>query len=199
MGANYAAEKASRIERQTYQTPEAVRKTYVRQQVRFTAQMAQIRVRGRVESLFKVRNDIIVSLLLTLLIVDSRLDVAGIYHPPSSFIVFFAGNQLLVVYATMIGLLLAAYSIMVAMLPNFESSSLKQPIFGQVNRLFLFTILNGILLMIISFVNTVSSINTFWLFIDAEVFFFITLLMGLVFCVLSLSDVFSLVRNRGQR
>ncbi len=161
--------------------------------------MAQIRMRGRVDSLFKVRNDIFVAFIVTLLLVDSSLSRAGLYSPPSSFIRFFSGSQLLVVYATIIGLLLAAFSIMVAMLPNFAGESLKQPIFGQVNRLFLFTILNGILLMIISFINTVASVNTYWFFIDIEVFFFITLLTGLVFCVLALSDIFSLIRKRGQR
>lgn len=161
--------------------------------------MAQIRIRGRVESLFRVRNDIIVSFVITLLLVDKSLNLAGIYSPASSFIAFFAGSQLLVVYATIIGLLLAAYSILVAMIANFSGESLRQPIFGQVNRLFLFTILNGILLMIISFINTVSTVNVNSLFIDIEVFFFITLLIGLIFCVLALSDIFSLVRKRGQR
>ncbi len=161
--------------------------------------MAQIRMRGKVESLFKVRNDIIVSFVITLLLVDRNFNLAGIYSPPSSFIAFFAGDQLLVVYATIIGLLLAAYSILVAMVANFSGESLRQPIFGQVNRLFLFTILNGILLMIISFINTVSSVSLNSLFIDIEVFFFITLLIGLIFCVLALSDIFSLVRKRGQR
>lgn len=156
-------------------------------------------MRGRVESLFKVRNNIVLSLVVTLLLVDRTLSPVGVYASRSSLILFFAGNQLLVVYATMIGLLLAAYSILVAMLPNFAVESLRQPIFSQVNRLFLFTILNGILLMIISFISTVGSVNSFWLFIDTEVFFFITLLTGLVFCVLALSDVFSLIRNRGQR
>ncbi len=161
--------------------------------------MAQIRIRGRVESLFRVRNDFIVSFVITLLLVDKTFNLAGLYSPSSSFITFFAGSQLLVVYATIIGLLLAAYSILVSMVANFSGESLKQPIFGQVNRLFLFTILNGILLMIISFINTVSTVNVNSLFIDIEVFFFITLLIGLIFCVLALSDIFSLVRKRGQR
>lgn len=163
--------------------------------------MPQIRMRGRVESLFKVRNNVVLSLIITLLIADRSLSIAGLYSPGtlSNFEIFFAGSQLLVVYATMIGLLLAAYSILVAMLPNFSLESLRQPIFGQVNRLFLFTILNGVLLMIISFVNIVGTISSATLFIDVELYFFITLLTGLVFCVLALSDVFSLVRKRGQR
>lgn len=161
--------------------------------------MAQIRMRGRVNSLFKVRNNVAVAFILTALIMDPRFSAFGLYHPPATFLTFFAGSQLMVVYATMIGLLLAAYSILVAMLPNFAGESLKQPIFGQVNRLFLFTILNGILLMILSFVNTISSISTFWPFVDAEVYFFITLMTGLIFCVFALSDIFGLVRNRGVR
>ena len=161
--------------------------------------MPRIRMRGRVDSLFKVKNDILVSLLVTIFLVDRSLNSAALYHPSSTFVTFFGGSQLLVVSATIIGLLLAAFSIMVAMLPNFEVASLKQPIFGQVNRLFLFTILNGILLMIISFVNTVGTVESWWFFVDLEVFFFITLLTGLVFCVLALSDVFTLVRKRGQR
>ena len=36
-------------------------------------------------------------------------------------------------------------------------------------------------------------------FIDIEIFFFLSLLMGLIFCVLSLSDLFSIVRKRGER
>ena len=88
---------------------------------------------------------------------------------------------------------------MVTMLPHFTSESLRQPIFAQVNRLFLFTILNGLLLMFIAFMNSISTISTVPLFIYIEIFFFLTLLTGLMFCVLALSDIFTIVRKRGER
>jgi hypothetical protein len=53
--------------------------------------------------------------------------------------------------------------------------------------------------MIIAFVNTVSGISTSSIFIDIEIFFFLTLLIGLIFCVLALSDIFTIVRKRGER
>ena len=42
-------------------------------------------------------------------------------------------NAVLTVYSTIIGLGLAAYAIMVTMLPHFTSESLRQPIFAQAN------------------------------------------------------------------
>lgn len=161
--------------------------------------MAQIRMRGTVESLYKVSTAFVVSFVLTVLMVDRDFSRFGLYSASSNFKVFFGTPELLTVYSTIIGLGLAAYAIMVTMLPHFSGESLRQPIFAQVNRLFLFTILNGILLMLIDFVNAVSAINTIPLFEDAEIFFFITLMIGLIFCVLALADIFTIVRKRGQR
>ena len=165
----------------------------------FLKPMVQIRMRGTVESLYKVSTAFIVSFIFTLLMVDKGLSRFGLYSPSSNFRAFFNTPELLTVYSTIIGLGLAAYAIMVTMLPHFSGESLKQPIFAQVNRLFLFTILNGILLMLIAFINSVSTINTTSIFSDIEIFFFITLIIGLIFCVLALADIFNIVRKRGQR
>ena len=161
--------------------------------------MAQIKMRGNVESLYKVSTTFIISFIFTLLLSDSYFRKFGLYSQDSKFIPFFDSPALLTVYSTIIGLVLAAYAIMVTMLPHFSSESLRQPIFGQVNRLFLFTIINGLLLMVIAFVNSISTAGTSPIFIYIEVFFFLTLLTGLMFCVLALSDIFTIVRKRGQR
>ncbi len=161
--------------------------------------MPQIKMRGNVESLYKISTAFIVSFIFTVLMVDSYFAKFGLYSHQSKFMLFFEAPELLTVYSTIIGLGLAAYAIMVTMLPHFSGESLRQPIFAQVNRLFLFTILNGLWLMIIAFVNTVSGISNSSIFIDIEIFFFLTLLIGLIFCVLALSDIFTIVRKRGER
>ncbi|MDH2905703.1 MAG: hypothetical protein PXX82_05065 [Methanomassiliicoccales archaeon] len=161
--------------------------------------MTKIKMRGNVESLYKISTAFIVSFIFTLFLSDSYFRKFGLYSQNSKFIPFFDSPALLTVYSTIIGLGLAAYAIMVTMLPHFTSESLRQPIFAQVNRLFLFTILNGLLLMFIAFMNSISTISTVPLFIYIEIFFFLTLLTGLMFCVLALSDIFTIVRNRGER
>ena len=110
---------------------------------------------------------------------------------------------MLSVYANIIGLLLASYAVLVALIPNFTGESLRMPIFSQINRLFLFTILTGIMLMILNFTegiipeNGVFSFNRIPIFLDVQIFFFVSLLSGMVFCVLTISQVFEIIRNKG--
>jgi uncharacterized membrane protein len=91
---------------------------------------------------------------------------------------------------------MAAYTVMITMIPSFHPESLKQPIFSQINRLFLFTILTGLMLMILSFTNSLIPDRNSIEFIRIEIFFFFSLLIGLIFSVLSLSDLFKVVSGR---
>lgn len=165
--------------------------------------MAGVKLVGRIESLFKVRTIVIVSLLITIALATNYLHNTFIpdYLPNvgTKFVTFFSNQGLLSLYGTLIGLLLAAYAVLVALIPNFSNESLQQPIFGQVNRLFLFTIFVGIILMIIDFANGIIPDNSIPFFVQMEVFFFISLLIGLIFCVLSLSDLFKLIQRKGIR
>lgn len=165
--------------------------------------MAGINLIGKVESLYKVKTIVIVSLAVTVLLATNYLHGTIIpdYLPNvgPKFVTFFGNTSLLSLYGTLIGLLLAAYAVLVALIPNFSNESLQQPIFGQINRLFLFTIFTGILLMIIDFANGIIPDNSIPFFVQIEVFFFISLLIGLIFCVLSLSDLFKLLRKKGNR
>ncbi|OWP57045.1 MAG: hypothetical protein B2I17_02445 [Thermoplasmatales archaeon B_DKE] len=162
--------------------------------------MAQIKLKGRITSLYKIRTVLGISFIVTFLLMNKYIRVfqySSTYV--SNFVAFFANPSLITVYGSLIGLLLASYSVLITMIPNFHADSLKQPIFGQVNRLYVFTIMDGILLMIIDFTNGVIPYYNIEFFLDIEIFFFFSLLMGLVFCVLSLSDLFSIVRKRGER
>lgn len=165
--------------------------------------MAGVKLIGRVESLYKVRTILIASLAITVLLATNYLQNSYIpvYLPNvgPKFVVFFSNPALISLYGTLIGLLLAAYAVLVALIPNFSNESLQQPIFGQVNRLFLFTIFDGIILMIIDFANGIIPDNSIPFFVQIEVFFFISLLIGLIFSVLTLSDLFRLVRKKGTR
>ncbi len=165
--------------------------------------MAGVKLVGRIESLYKVRTIVIVSLVVTIMLATNYLKntFLPVYLPNvgPKFVTFFANQGLLSLYGTLIGLLLAAYAVLVALIPNFSNESLQQPIFGQVNRLFLFTIFDGIILMIIDFANGIIPDNSIPFFVQVEVFFFICLLIGLIFSVLSLSDLFRLVRRKGTR
>lgn len=161
--------------------------------------MVQVKLKGRIESLYKVRSVFIFSIVVTVLTSNQYLRIYYIPNVTTRFVVFFSQTSLLGVYASLIGLLLAAYAVLITMIPNFSSDGLKQPIFGQVNRLFLYTILNGIILMVIDFTNGIIPDNSIPLFLDIEIFFFISLLGGLIFCVLALSDLFGIVRRRGER
>jgi hypothetical protein len=161
--------------------------------------MVQVKLKGRIESLYKVRTVFAFAFIITFLTSNQYIKFYRIPDVSARFVVFFSQTSLLGVYASLIGLLLAAYAVLITMIPNFSSDSLKQPIFGQVNRLFLYTILNGIILMVIDFTNGIIPDNSIPLFLDIEIFFFISLLSGLIFCVLALSDLFGIVRRRGER
>ncbi len=165
--------------------------------------MAGIKLVGRVESLFKVRTILILAFIVTLVLATNYLPTKyfPIYLPDmqQNFYVFFQNPNLLSFYGTLIGLLLASYAVLVALIPNFHYDSLQQPIFSQVNRVFLFTIFIGIILMIIDFTNSIIPGNDSAYFTQIEVFFFLSLLIGLIFSVLSLSDLFKLLRKKGSR
>lgn len=162
--------------------------------------MAQIKLKGNTGALFKIRTVLIISFIITFFLMNPYIEIFKYStNYVNSFTTFFANTNLLAVYGSLIGLLLASYSVLITIIPNFHADSLRQPIFGQVNRLYVFTIMDGILLMFIDFTNGIIEYNDFRLFIDVEVYFFLALLFGLIFCVLSLSDLFSLVRKRGER
>lgn len=165
--------------------------------------MAGIKLVGRVENLYKVRTIAIISFIVTLALTTNYLRNAHIpdYLPNvgPKFVGFFSNGSLLSFYGTLIGLLLAAYAVLVSLIPNFSHESLQQPIFSQVNRLFLFTIFDGIMLMIIDFANGIIPDNSIPFFVQVEVFFFLSLIIGLIFSVLSLSDLFRLLRKKGVR
>lgn len=161
--------------------------------------MAQIKLQENLENLYKVRWVLLISFILTFLLENSHIKF--LYDPQLSqkFSVFFSDGSLLNLYGSLIGLLLAAFAMIVALMPLFSGESLRRPIFAQVSRLFLFTILDGIMLMILYFTNGLIPDNQSPYFIDVEVFFFFSLLIGLIFCVLTLSDLFDIVRKRGSR
>ena len=161
--------------------------------------MAQIKVQESLENVYKVRTALIVSFVITFIFMNPFIKILNISNLPAKFAVFFSNAALLSLYGTLIGLLLAAYAVIIALLPLFSGDSLKQPIFSQVNSLFLFTILDGILLMFIDFTNGVLPDNSIPLFLEIEIFFFFVLMIGLLFCVLTLSDLFKIVRKRGTR
>ena len=161
--------------------------------------MAQIKVQASLENLYKARTALVLSFLITFIFMNPYIKLINIPDLAQKFAVFFSNQSLLSLYGTLIGLLLAAYAVIIALLPLFSGSSLKQPIFSQVNSLFLFTILDGILLMLIDFTNGVLPDNSIPMFLDIEIFFFFALIIGLLFCVLTLSDLFKIVRGRGTR
>ncbi|WP_075056697.1 hypothetical protein [Thermogymnomonas acidicola] len=113
--------------------------------------MAQIRIKGRLESVYKTRTVIIISAAATVLIVNRYIDAFGGLIIVERFQAFFSQTSLISFYGSIIGLLLAAYAVFVTMIPNFHHESLRQPIFSQVNRLFSFTIIVGIVLMLTTF------------------------------------------------
>jgi hypothetical protein len=160
--------------------------------------VAQIKIRGRIETLFKLRNLALISLFVDFILTTNY----GSYFLPNTsqtvtnLLTFFANPNLLTFYGTVIGLLMAAYTVMITMIPSFHPESLKQPIFSQINSLFLFTILTGLMLMILSFTGSLIPDTTSVWFIRTQIFFFFSLLIGLIFSVLSLSDLFKVVSGR---
>lgn len=161
--------------------------------------MPQIKIRENLESFYKVRTLLILSVIITFLL-ENRV-IKYLYDPELTdrFNSFFTNSSLIVLYGTLIGLLLTAYSLIVSIVSMFSSDSLKKPIFSQVNDLFVFTILDGIFLLLIFFTGNFIPGNYSYIFLDIEIFFFLCFLIGIIFCVLTISDMFKIVSNRGLR
>ena len=160
--------------------------------------MPQIKIKGRIDTLYKLRNLAFISIFIDFMLTNP---IGSEFLPNTKTTVtnlstFFSNPNLLTFYGTIIGLLMAAYTVMITMIPSFHPESLKQPIFSQINRLFLFTILTGLMLMILSFTNSLIPDRNSIEFIRIEIFFFFSLLIGLIFSVLSLSDLFKVVSGR---
>lgn len=161
--------------------------------------MAQIKLRDNLENIYKVKTLVIISLILTFLLENHYIKFLSDPALSAKFNTFFNNGSLLSLYGTLIGLLLTAYSLIVTIIPLFSADSLQKPIFSQINSLFVFTILDGILLLIIFFASGLIPDNSSFLFLDSEIFFFLCFLIGLIFCVLTLSDLFRIIRRRGVR
>lgn len=161
--------------------------------------MAQIKVKEGLASLYKTSVVIVLSLIITFLLSNTYfVFLPGLYYA-GNLGTFFSNPSLPVLYGTLIGLLLSSFAIVIAVIPIFSTTSLRQPIFNQINRLYTFTILIGILLLIIYFTNGIIDYKEVLDFIYVEIFFFISLMIGLVFCVLTLSDLFKIIRRSGTR
>ncbi len=161
--------------------------------------MPAIKIREDLESLYKLKTLMIIAFIITFLLDNRYIKFLEDPALTSRFVSFFQDSNLLTLYGTLIGLLLTAYSMIVAIMPLFSTESLQKPIFNQINRLFVFTILDGTLLLILYFTNGLIPYSNTGLFLDSEIFFFLCLLIGLIFCVLTLSDLFRIVRKRGAR
>jgi hypothetical protein len=161
--------------------------------------LAQIKLRDNLENIYKVKTLVIISFILTFLLENHYIKFLSDPALSAKFNTFFNNGSLLSLYGTLIGLLLTAYSLIVTIIPLFSSDSLQKPIFSQINSLFVFTILDGILLLIIFFASGLIPDNSSFLFLDSEIFFFLCFLIGLIFCVLTLSDLFRIIRRRGVR
>ncbi|WMT45171.1 MAG: hypothetical protein RE469_03010 [Cuniculiplasma divulgatum] len=161
--------------------------------------MAQIKLRDNLENIYKVKTLVIISFILTFLLENHYIKFLSDPALSAKFNTFFSNGSLLSLYGTLIGLLLTAYSLIVTIIPLFSADSLQKPIFSQINSLFVFTILDGILLLIIFFAGGLIPDNSSFLFLDSEIFFFLCFLIGLIFCVLTLSDLFRIIRRRGVR
>ncbi len=163
--------------------------------------MPAIKIRDELESFYKLKTVMIVSFVLTFFLENHYIKFLEDPQLTLNFSTFFQNGSLLGLYGTLIGLLLTAYAMIVAVLPLFSTESLQKPIFSQINRLFVFTILDGTILLLIYFAG--GLIPLFFvrspLFIDMEIFFFFCLMIGLIFCVLTLSDLFKIIRKRGSR
>lgn len=161
--------------------------------------MASIKLREELESFYKLKTVLIIAFIFTFLLENHYVKFLEDPALSARFATFFSNGSLLGLYGTLIGLLLTAYAMIVAIIPLFSTESLQKPIFSQINRLFVFTILDGTLLLIIFFTGGLIPYANSSLFIDAEIFFFLSLIIGLIFCVLTLSDLFRIIRNRGSR
>ncbi|MHB8361372.1 MAG: hypothetical protein ACYDAO_02260 [Thermoplasmataceae archaeon] len=158
----------------------------------------QIKIRGNVESLFKLRTVVLISFLVVILLTEriGSYVLQNTQQTVTNLTGYFGDPNLITFYGTIIGLLMAAYTVMITMIPSFHPESLKQPIFAQINRLFLFTILTGLMMLLLSFTITLIPDRTSSYFIQVEMFFFFSLIIGLIFSVLALSDLFKVVSGR---
>lgn len=161
--------------------------------------MPSIKIREELESFYKLKTVFIISFVLTFLLENHYIKFLEDPALSARFVTFFQNGSLLGLYGTLIGLLLTAYAMIVAVIPMFSSESLQKPIFSQINRLFVFTILDGTLLLIIFFTGGLIPYAGSSFFIDSEIFFFLCLIIGLIFCVMTLSDLFKIIRKRGTR
>lgn len=161
--------------------------------------MATIRVKEGLASLYKTSVVLLLAGIITFLLSNTYFTfLPGIYYS-NNLSQFFSNTSLPVLYGTLIGLLLSSFAIVIAVIPIFSIASLKQPIFNQINRLYTFTIMDGILLLIIYFTNGIFDYKAVLDFQYIEIFFFISLMIGLIFCVLTLSDLFKIIRRSGSR
>ncbi len=97
--------------------------------------MAQIKLKKDLEGLYKAKYAIIFSFIITVLLSNKIIRIYNGADYVSNFSTFFSNGSLIVMYSTLIGLLLAAYAIIITLIPYFSADSLQQPIFSQVNRL----------------------------------------------------------------
>lgn len=161
--------------------------------------MAQVKVKEGLASIFRLSSVVIVAGIITFLLSNTYFDLFPGENYGAVFSAFFSNTSLPVLYGSLIGLLLSSFAIVIAVIPMFSNTSLKQPIFTHINHLYTFTILDGILLLIIYFTNGIIPDNRIPFFIFGEIFFFLALLIGLIFCVLTLSDLFRIIRYSGER
>jgi hypothetical protein len=160
--------------------------------------MAQVRLKGRLDSFYKLRNVVVLSFIITFLLTTN---IGKIYIPTDTLVTskiasFYSSASILTFYGTIMGLMMAAYTVMISMIPIFHPESLKQPIFGQINRLFVFTIMIGLVSMLMNFASSVIVYQASYYIIFFEIFLFISLITGIIFSVLSLSDIFNILRGK---
>jgi hypothetical protein len=160
--------------------------------------MAQVKLKGRLDTFYKLRNVVIISFVITFFLTTN----IGKFYTPSATLLtknivnFYSNPSLLTFYGTIMGLMMAAYTVMISMIPIFHPESLKQPIFGQINRLFVFTIMVGLLSMIMNFTSSVITFKSSYFVVFFEVFLFLSLIGGIIFSVASLSDIFNIMRGK---
>ncbi len=160
--------------------------------------MAQVKIHGKLDTFYKLRTVVIISFIISFLLTTNL----GTFYIPTDTLVtdkiisFYSNPSILTFYGTIMGLMMAAYTVMISMIPIFHPDSLKQPIFGQINRLFVFTIFIGLVSMVVNFASSVIAYNSSYYIIFFEVFLFIALITGIVFSVLSLSDIFNIMRGK---
>ncbi|MCL4350312.1 MAG: hypothetical protein M1535_02565 [Candidatus Thermoplasmatota archaeon] len=169
--------------------------------------MPQVKLKGRMETIFKLRTVFVIVFLISFFLTlaptlpffnNVIFSLSQFNYITANIITFYSNPNLLNFYGTIMGLLMAAYTVLISMIPVFHPDSLKQPIFGQINRLFVFTIFIGLFSMVFVFVSSVLSHNSLLAhyIIFVEVFLFLSLIIGLMFSVFALSDMFKILSGR---